>query len=236
MWNELQMMRAGYRLLEDPTRLDQVLDVAGRLASAQNDKLAAIRAEDLPEPLRKAYKDRYIIAWDLESLRACPLGSLGRRLHQHCSAFGINPATFPARPIDTPAAYAMAHVENTHDIWHVVAGFGSDTVGELGLQAFAMAQFPNILGPFILGLAHLHAFKNQRPDYGFMMDEMCRGWLLGKRATLLLGVRWDTLFDTPLSTVQAMFGIEGREVAEVLAPSADDYVERTAAPGGARAA
>jgi ubiquinone biosynthesis protein Coq4 len=141
MWNELQMMMAGYRLLEDPTRLDQVLDVAGRLASAQNDKLAAIRAEDLPEPLRKAYKDRYIIAWDLESLRACPLGSLGRRLHQHCSAFGINPATFPARPIDTPAAYAMAHVENTHDIWHVVAGFGSDTAS-LGCRRLPWRSSP----------------------------------------------------------------------------------------------
>jgi len=233
MWNELQMMMAGYRLLEDPTRLDQVLDVARRLASGHNDKLAGIRPSDLPEGLRQAYADKYLIAWDLPSLRQYPLGSLGRRLHQHCLAFGIDPATFPKRPMDTPVAYAMAHVENTHDVWHVVAGFGSDTVGELGLQAFAMAQFPNLLGSFILGLAHLHGFKNERQDYSFMMDEMCRGWLLGKRARSLIGVRWEELWGTPLAEVQAMFGIEGRGVAEVLAPSAEDFGTRTMATGTA---
>jgi ubiquinone biosynthesis protein Coq4 len=30
----------------------------------------------------------------------------------------------------------------THDIWHVVTGFHTDVAGELGLQAFYLAQFP----------------------------------------------------------------------------------------------
>ena len=37
--------------------------------------------------------------------------------------------------------YVRAHLRETHDVWHPVTGFDTDVAGELGLQAFYLAQF-----------------------------------------------------------------------------------------------
>ena len=37
-------------------------------------------------------------------------------------------------------SFVSHRLHETHDIIHVLTGFGTDLVGEMGLQAFALAQ------------------------------------------------------------------------------------------------
>ncbi len=40
------------------------------------------------------------------------------------------------------AVYGELRLSQTHDLWHVVTGFDTTVVGEIGLQAFHLTQFP----------------------------------------------------------------------------------------------
>lgn len=38
--------------------------------------------------------------------------------------------------------YGELRLSQTHDLWHVITGFDTTVVGEIGLQAFHLTQFP----------------------------------------------------------------------------------------------
>jgi ubiquinone biosynthesis protein COQ4 len=98
-----------------------------------------------------------------------------------------------------------AHLYETHDFWHVMTGFDTDVAGEVGLQAFYLAQFPARLAAVLIGLMFLNTFLYRFDDRDRRMDAMVRGWKLGRDARPLFGVRWDTMWSTPLADVRAQY-------------------------------
>ena len=42
--------------------------------------------------------------------------------------------------VQDDASYILLRLRQTHDIWHLITGFGTDVAGELGLKAFELAQ------------------------------------------------------------------------------------------------
>jgi ubiquinone biosynthesis protein Coq4 len=208
MFNEARLALAAFRIYRDPDRLDEVLEAAPRLAKKEDlDRLATSICEASPA-FAAALAERRIMKLDLAELAARPGGSLGRAVFDHCTRWKIDPRTFPRRPNTTAGDYVIVHIENTHDVWHAVTGFDSDMIGEIGLQAFYLAQFPNLLGLMLLGLANLRVLRYEPTSYPRLMDEITRGWLGGKRAKPLLGVRWDDWWDRPLAEVQRELGID----------------------------
>jgi ubiquinone biosynthesis protein Coq4 len=221
MLNGARLALAAYRLHQDPSRLDQVLDSVGKLAPRADVERAARAVRASSPDADSAFADRWMMRWDPADLARCAPGTLGRATHDHCAKWNIHPSAFPARPRATDGEYLVAHIENTHDVWHPVTGFESDALGELGLQAFYLAQFPNLLGLFLLGIGHFRMLTHERGSYPRLMEEVTRGWLLGKRARSLFGVRWDAMWDRPLAEVRGELAIEVDEVARVVAKRSD---------------
>ena len=121
---------------------------------------------------------------------------------------GLDPSALPTLEANDDSGYLRAHLYETHDIWHAVTGFHTDVAGELGLQAFYLAQIPSRLSSAILAGGFINTVAYAFPDRDARMRQIVRGWVLGKRAKNFFGVDWASLWATPLDEVRALLGVE----------------------------
>lgn len=145
-----------------------------------------------------------IVLADLEKL---PAGTLGRVFAEHCLARGIDPNLVHVPPTDE-IGWVLNHMYQSHDIWHVVTGWGNDLAGEVGLGAFYAAQFGN---PAFFGYMSALVFMNvvmRRADLGVIYEAMTAGYQQGKRSQPLFGADWDALFHLPIDEVRTRFEID----------------------------
>jgi ubiquinone biosynthesis protein Coq4 len=206
------------RLVQDPTRLDDVFEMADALATPETvEPIVAALSRD-PDVAR-ALDQKHRIRADIAALARLPEGSLGRTFADHMIREKLDPAAIPTLPSESTYEYVRAHLYETHDIWHVVLGFGTDFVSELGLQAFYIAQISGPLPAMLLAAGLLRSAVLDRSITAQLMEEMSRGYRMGKAARPLFGVRWDELWEVPIADVRRQLRIENSpaEVATRLA-------------------
>ena len=195
------------RLVKDPDRLGDVFEMSDALASPET--LAPIVDELAKDPFAAAaLAERHRIRIDLVELRALPHGTLGRAFADHMDAAGLDPSALPALESGDRLSFFRAHLYETHDIWHVATGFDVDPAGEIGLQAFYLAQIPGALPALLIAVGFVRGAFFDPNLLEPMMDDVVRGWRMGKRAKTLFGVHWDELWALPLSEVRARLGID----------------------------
>ncbi len=228
-----RILKSFFVLAKDPNRLDQVFALAD---SGANQKLIEEvvhflqRDPDCAAALRDHPRLGRV---ELGELHALPPGTLGYEFADHMLRNNLDPTAIPVPPEPNAVWYLRTHMRETHDIWHVVTGMGTDVAGELALQAFYLAQMPSRLSSALLatGLIHVSMFKHEARDV--VMGAIVRGWLIGKRAKPLFGVAWATMWSTPLAEVRAKLGIETNLQSAAL-PPLQPYVF-TSPPKGERA-
>lgn len=201
-------LRAFVRVVRQPERLDDVIAVGSALATPE--VLTAITDHLRKNPTGAAgLADRPRLGpVDLEALGALPEGTLGREFHDFVTRHGIDPADLPDLPSGDEGEWVLAHLYETHDIWHVVTGFGTDVASELGLQAFYLSRFPAYLANAILAMGMINTLLFAFGDRDPRMDAITRGWLLGRRANPIVGVRWAELWDRNLVDLRRELGID----------------------------
>lgn len=203
-----KILRAGVRLTRDPSKLNEVFDIADTLFHNQRPMV-----EEMVLDVRKHEQGRSALAdmprvgdVRIERLRAMPEGSLGRAFGDFLHSRNLDPAALPVRPANDEAEWLNAHLYETHDLWHVVTGFETDVAGELGLQAFYAAQLTGKLPTVLLTIGLLNTFLYAHDDRGRRFDAIVRGWQLGKQMRPLVGYRWAEAMERPLADVQADLG------------------------------
>jgi ubiquinone biosynthesis protein Coq4 len=141
---------------------------------------------------------------DLEKL---PEGTLGRVFADHCREREINPNLIQVPPTDE-IGWMLNHMYQSHDIWHVLTGWGNDLPGEVGLGGFYAAQFgnPAFFG-YMLSLIFLNVIM-RRADLGPVFEAFSAGYQTGKRTQPLFGVDWDELWDVPIEELRPRFEID----------------------------
>ena len=205
---KVRALVAVVRLIRDPNELDQVFAIADDLARGDfMDSFVAELSAD-PEIARAFVLRPRVGSLDLAELAKLPEGTLGHEFARHMRANGLDPSALPSRPSTTPREWLQAHLYETHDLWHVVAGFDTDVAGELGLQAFYLAQIPTRLAPALLGGSFFNTMLYAWDDRDRRMDAIVRGWTLGKQAKRLFGRDWSKLLATPLTEVRATLGLD----------------------------
>lgn len=216
----LRALRAFYsfaRLAKDPNRLDEVFEVSDALATPELMQPIVDEIKKTPSVAR-AFVDGHRIAIDLKSLAAMPEGSFGRAYADHMIAANLDPGAIPTLPAETEIGYFRAHLYETHDIWHVATGFGTDWKGELGLQAFYLAQIPGSLPAILLAVGFVRVALFEMTGTKAFVDGVVHGWKMGRVARPFFGVRWDELFPLPVAEVRAYLGIEERDVQAAKVP------------------
>jgi len=212
----LKMGRAFIRLVQDPNRLDEVFDMAD----------AMDRNEEVIQPILEAFaatesgaaglRNQPRVVIDMPYLKGLPEGTLGRAFATFVEGEGIDPASlFRDRPVADEKEWLFEHLFETHDIWHVVTGFGTDVAGELGLQAFYLAQFPARLGNLLIAAGLLNTFLFRFDDRIPRMGEIAKGWTMGRQAQPLLGIDWTSLWDRKLEDVRRELAITAADLTRV---------------------
>jgi ubiquinone biosynthesis protein Coq4 len=164
-----------------------------------------LRSDPRTAPTMRARKPfGPIVLGDLEKL---PEGTLGRVFADHCRARAIDPNLVHVPP-DGEIGWLLNHMYQTHDIWHVLTGWGNDLAGEVGLGGFYAAQFgnPAFFG-YMLALIYLNVIM-RRADLGVVFEAFSAGYQAGKQTQPLFGSDWDSLWEVPIEELRGRFEID----------------------------
>jgi ubiquinone biosynthesis protein COQ4 len=217
IFTHLKLLVHTVKLIANPSRLENAIAVADLLTKnprTLKDIVEALRATPHGE---RTLRDRpRVTPFDLEALRRLPPGTLGRDLVEHAARAGIDVSALPVRVATDDASYVDAHLYETHDIWHVVTGMDTSVAGELGLLAFYLAQLPSRLGIVLIASGLLQTWLSAFGERDVRMREIVRGWLLGRRASSLLGVDWAKSWNVPVVELRARYGIDIASIDAVL--------------------
>jgi len=199
----LEIAKSLYRVMQNPDDTSEVFrmfDAATKGPSAFTRKFEKSRAgaallEGRPDILPRLR--------DKKALAALPEGSLGRAYLDFMSRDGLTPdwlvnasETAAVYHGDAPHEFVARRMRDTHDLWHVVTGYGGDLLGEASLLAFTYAQtFAPAVG-LLVSVAFLRA---DDPDARHLiLDAFTRGL----SAAWMPVVAWEDLLARPLSEVR----------------------------------
>ncbi len=149
-------------------------------------------------------------------------GSVGAAYHAFMRTERLSSARFVEasyRPkgfmieLEHPVAWFGRRIRDTHDLWHVLTGYGREPLGELCLAAFSYRQTGELGFAFI---AVAGAFESLRRGEGLRpLTTIVEAWRAGGRAKWLLAEDYDRLLEEDLDAARARLRIDaaGRYMA-----------------------
>ncbi len=169
------------------------------LGTAEGGRIAYERAELAP-----ILSDR---AW----LATLPENSLGAAYARFTSAASITPEGLVE--VSSRVMMDMAHpvtwfgrrTRDAHDLWHVLTGYGTDSLGEASLVAFSYAQTRSLGWAFIAVGAALKS--RQAPERYPYARAIWEGFRRGRQAAWFAGHDYRALLPLPLEDARARMGL-----------------------------
>ncbi|MEX0588142.1 MAG: Coq4 family protein [Cyanobium sp.] len=152
---------------------------------------------------------------DIDRLIQLPEGSLGRGYAELIIRLNYDPEFFRPRPITTEAQWLTQRVATTHDIHHVVAGFGTMPAGESGVLAITAAQIGFPAYVLLTTAGQLASFRFQMERFEGLSQAVAHGMAIGRQAQCLVAARWEEGWDRPISAWREQLGIKEPADAEV---------------------
>lgn len=160
---------------------------------------------------------------DLEELERLPAGTLGHAFARHILDRGFDPDYYKKIAVRDDLDWVLMRMRQTHDLWHVVTGIGTDRLGEIALKAFELAQTWRPLAAVITCGGMLRYLMREPELLGEVMAHISHGYQLGRRARPFLAQKWEQGWNESLTLWRGRVGLP----ADVTAPVVD------AARGGA---
>ena len=151
---------------------------------------------------------------DIDQLRQLPPGTLGRRYADLILSLGYDPEFFRPRDTGSDDRWLTQRIATTHDIHHVVAGFGTEAAGENGVLAITAAQigFPGYV--LLTTAGPLAAFRFQPERFPVLSDAVAHGHAIARQARTLAAVRWEEGWQRPVRQWRLELGISDPADAE----------------------
>ncbi|TWH54878.1 Coq4 family protein [Dulcicalothrix desertica] len=154
-------------------------------------------------------KQRYMAPhYNLEVLKEYPKDSLGYTYAAYIIEKGLNPDFYSHIKINSDASYIEARLGQTHDIWHLITGYGTTIIDEIALQAFHIAQFPYPCATVYLA-NFLLAFTLWNPEMLVQtINAIEEGLRMGKNAKSLFAQRWEDNWEKSISQWRAELNVQ----------------------------
>ncbi len=205
-YRPLEALRALRALARDPDDTGQVFKIVAALSGDTQGRM--VRRLKASETGRRLLSERRVLSAalaDRERLLALPENSLGRAYLAFCDRHGITAqglveaseqGDFSDRSADE--RFVAAHMRDAHDLWHVVAGYQTDLIGEASVLALTVAQTKNPGIALIVALAYLRHNGEHRHGRPLLRQAFARG----RRAAYMPAVDWEALLPRPLDEVR----------------------------------
>ncbi len=216
------------KLMADPDRTDQVFVIIDALSGNSGQRqFRRFAKTETGQRILAEQRDILPVLSDREALHALPEGSLGHTYanfmtSEQISADGLVGASEDGgRAIeaddDPDHIRFFMRLRDTHDLWHVTAGYNRDLVGEALLLAFTFAQTRNPGIGAIVAMAYLTS-GDVAGARGMIRDAYRRG----RRAAWLPAADWESLLKRPIDEVRAELGLEDLPVYEEIRSTAGE--------------
>ena len=228
-------LRAMRELLRHPHDTHLAFEIAEALDPELPER-RLLRMLEQPEG-RRIYEERPslpALLADREALAAMPEGSFGRAYLAHLDRYGLEPGKLvelgrqehgenrTLRDPDVRWMYERSNV--THDLWHVLTGYGADQLGEATLLLFSFAQVGGRANLLLTVGANVRVLQERGLGW---IPYAWRAWRRGRRATCLAALPYEKLLPMPLDAVRGAAGIEPPERAHPGGVIHDDPVAVT---------
>jgi Coenzyme Q (ubiquinone) biosynthesis protein Coq4 len=149
---------------------------------------------------------------ELATLAACPHGSLGRQFHDLivANAFDLEVLDRDAiglSNLPTPLDYLNTRILQSHDLWHVVAGYETTALHEIALSAFQMAQFGHAYSAQFLAVTAAIGALGQGFGFPVLMTTVVSAYVHGRQAPPLMAIDWEREWNRSAEDIRAAYGI-----------------------------
>ena len=205
------------KLIADKEDTEQVFHITNDLRGKRYMKEAlAFLKTPLAQSLQESGEYLPDLLDNHDALRMLPAGSLGRAYVDFMEREGLSAAGLVEE--QKKFASKVPHYEDqidwynnrlrdTHDMFHILSGYGRDPLGELSLLAFSYAQNGSLGFLFI---AYLGAFEEKRiaPSGTPIFKAIREGQRRGKAAAKIGHQDIMKLLPLPLEEARAKLGIE----------------------------
>ena len=163
------------------------------------------------EALEAMWQARWRTAvYDLEELGKLPADSLGGAYARHMKANDLRADYYDIKvTARTRMQFLRQRMRQTHDVWHVLTGWGTDEFEEVGIQGFTAGQYMSSMAAIIGAAAFLKSILRCRfNELELHVDNFCEGYGAGKRAENLLAVKWEDLWNESVDSLRKRYHIE----------------------------
>ncbi|MBD2184070.1 hypothetical protein H6S82_14965 [Planktothrix sp. FACHB-1355] len=192
----------------DPGQTDSVFDMAEGFRHTETYQKSMEYLKSIPE-VQPLIAERYIAQTpDIEALLKLPKHSLGYTYAYKMKEANFDPEFYRKVRVDNDYTYLALRIRQTHDIWHAITGFDTDVFGEIGLQAFYLAQTRTPLSVALMAGGILNTLLRFPDDLSELMKIIDRGYNMGLKAKPLLAQKWEENWDKPLSQWRSELEVE----------------------------
>ena len=193
----LKVVKGFMTFASDPTQTEAVFDMADGLRKTDLYEQFIEHAHSQPAVAQMLQERYFSPLIDLEQLLDYPQNSLGYHYAAVMKQAGLQPDFYRTITVIDDYSYIALRLRQTHDVWHIITGFGTDLAGELGLQAFTLAQMRSPLAVAIMSAAMMFALKSSSPLNSFI-EAMQQGWQMGENAHPFFAQKWEEGWEKPL--------------------------------------
>lgn len=211
----LKAWRAMQNLLKDGEQTGEVFKIVEALeGGAMQKNMDRLKARPGGTGILAAKPDILEILQDRNKLRDYPVGSLARAYldfveSEDLSADGLMEASMEAdraQPYSQDERWFGNRLRDTHDLFHVITGYGRDGLGEISLLAFSSAQTPNLGIRFIIYMSQRSSRKNKSPVPS--KECIAEARENAARADWFAAQEWEDLMALPLEEVRDRLNVE----------------------------
>ncbi len=176
---------------------------------------AYCRIQEQDPVAQRLLEERYLAPVpDLDALRAMDDGTLGRAFATHIDDNGLDvnklreSAFIEAHARDgEDQGYLAERGFQLHDLFHVLTGYDTSPLGEVGVVSFTAAQTGSPYPIFIMTTRPLQMALYEPELLPFVMDTVTEGWTRGRQADMLVGIRWEDHWAAPLQELRERHGL-----------------------------
>lgn len=173
---------------------DSVFDIEDNFRGSNQMKVCVDRVKAIPEA-RALMESRYLgPAIDLEALSQLSRGSLGHTYATVMKALGYDPNFFRLREIERDEDWLSMRLRKTHDLVHLVTGFGP-TGGEMGVLSIQAVQIGNPSAVLLQSASIAAALKQKPEKLPDITHQVARGMGMAIKMKPLIAQRWEDGWD-----------------------------------------
>ncbi len=204
----LLIFKSFFAMLSGDSSLESVGEMTDALLETPAFDLAAQHLKRDPA-CAALMRDRYIPpAHNLDQLLTYSPNSLGHIYATAMKQKGFDPNLHAGMTAESDAHYVELRLSQTHDLWHIVTGFDTSEIGEIGLQAFHLPQFPYPLATMLVANSLVSSTLLAPEELPALLGAIAQGFQMGKTAKSLFAQRWEEGWEKPLTQWQAELNIQ----------------------------